>query len=906
MSREGDHAPGVWACRCGARLSTWNTGARCAACERKGAENAVAPEPPVMPGEFWRSAEFRTAFQNRAMGTVLRLFRTADVHRDHFGPDGITQNLLGTWLGLSQGQISRIEREEATDYPIEKMTEWAEKLSIPNDLLWFALTSSSRFANSVTSATELLAFAIKQLRTKAKLSQRGLAQRSGYTREYISMAERRDTNIPSREVVQALDATLNAKGRLLELHTRAKAEQRALRHSLQKSSDTDSETPAADPRALLGSEIRKARQKAGLSQPQLAKAVGYSRQYMSGAENPNHPLPSAELVQAIDRHLGANNTLIELRKTAHFHAYQARHNLRPDSTPPTGLPLSTEPTATTTEADAEAPETATSPDDKEREPNTKFRAARLSTPSLQWDNECLSMQELAEAANEYLWTKHSTETAINANYISKIERGVIGCPRKHYRDAFRAVLNAKSDSDLGFRSVHRSCEREIVPRLPKMEPESASDDTTTRERRTDLTRARKAKGYTQETFAEAIDVSRTTITRWESGSWEPSPYVRPRIAKALQVSLEELDALITPEKTDEHSEIERRGLLATTGATALEVALTSSPMRTLQALEIVTADSADSLGVAIDCLNELVPHYSNSLATSSPDSIFSDLIQCRHYSSKLLQNGTLPPSKRAELTVNAGWLSNLLAVATSYMGDHGSAVIWCVDAERRGRESGNKEIAAWAAFTRAMIAYYQGDMNRTIEAASNGLQIAPRRSVVRARLSSHAMRAHATQGNEESAISAKGEASKAIAELPASIAQDGVFSIALSEEPPYTATSLLLSGRFKEASAVTRKVLRDAYSNEQPSQPAKSSNHARTLLTLGLSEAGLGNIDEAASAGRSALDSDNLVWPTLVLAGKLNRALRQGRNANSTTVEYHNLYHDALTEYRTLNAVSRP
>jgi hypothetical protein len=114
----------------------------------------------------------------------------------------------------------------------------------------------------------------------------------------------------------------------------------------------------------------------------------------------------------------------------------------------------------------------------------------------------------------------------------------------------------------------------------------------------------------------------------------------------------------------------------------------------------------------------------------------------------------------------------------------------------------------------------------------------------------------------------------------------------------------LLSGRFKEASATTREVLRDAYPDDKSNSHVKSSNFARTLLILGLSEAGLGNIDEAASAGLSALDTDNLVWPTLVLAGKLNKTLQHNHKDESAVVEYRSIYHDALTEYRTLTAAA--
>lgn len=64
----------------------------------------------------------------------------------------------------------------------------------------------------------------------------------------------------------------------------------------------------------LAHEIRRLRHEAGLSQPQLARQVGYTRQYVSLAERLDHNLPSAELVRAIDRALNADNYLVALRE----------------------------------------------------------------------------------------------------------------------------------------------------------------------------------------------------------------------------------------------------------------------------------------------------------------------------------------------------------------------------------------------------------------------------------------------------------------------------------------------------------------------------------------------------------------------------------------------------------------
>lgn len=76
-----------------------------------------------------------------------------------------------------------------------------------------------------------LAHEIKRLRKAADISQPDLAGMIGYTRQYVSLAERVGKNIPSQELIRALDKALNANGALIALWQQAKAEQAALRQN---------------------------------------------------------------------------------------------------------------------------------------------------------------------------------------------------------------------------------------------------------------------------------------------------------------------------------------------------------------------------------------------------------------------------------------------------------------------------------------------------------------------------------------------------------------------------------------------------------------------------------------------------------------------------------------------------
>lgn len=64
------------------------------------------------------------------------------------------------------------------------------------------------------------------------------------------------------------------------------------------------------------------------------------------------------------------------------------------------------------------------------------------------------------------------------------------------------------------------------------------------EKRHRLAERRKAVGLSQESLAERIGVDRSTVVRWERGDTRPHPWHRPRLARALAVSIEELAGLL--------------------------------------------------------------------------------------------------------------------------------------------------------------------------------------------------------------------------------------------------------------------------------------------------------------------------------------------------------------------------
>jgi transcriptional regulator with XRE-family HTH domain len=64
-------------------------------------------------------------------------------------------------------------------------------------------------------------------------------------------------------------------------------------------------------------------------------------------------------------------------------------------------------------------------------------------------------------------------------------------------------------------------------------------------KRSRLAQRRRMAGYTQDALAEYVDVALSSVKRWEGGRTTPQPALRRRLANALDISLDELDELLT-------------------------------------------------------------------------------------------------------------------------------------------------------------------------------------------------------------------------------------------------------------------------------------------------------------------------------------------------------------------------
>jgi hypothetical protein len=83
-------------------------------------------------------------------------------------------------------------------------------------------------------------------------------------------------------------------------------------------------------------------------------------------------------------------------------------------------------------------------------PNRLLTEARRQLPSPSGSGRPLSRQELADAVNAYLWTAFQVSAAIDATYVGSLELGRYRWPNARRREAFRHVLQVRTDADIGF------------------------------------------------------------------------------------------------------------------------------------------------------------------------------------------------------------------------------------------------------------------------------------------------------------------------------------------------------------------------------------------------------------------------------------------------------------------------
>lgn len=100
--------------------------------------------PPTLSANFWEQPEIRSALLGRHFGRFLRAYRTSQSPQ-------IKQAQLARWLGITQGQLSRIERSTTPLRDLGKLDAWTRALYVPADQLWFNPSPASSDTDDAAS-----------------------------------------------------------------------------------------------------------------------------------------------------------------------------------------------------------------------------------------------------------------------------------------------------------------------------------------------------------------------------------------------------------------------------------------------------------------------------------------------------------------------------------------------------------------------------------------------------------------------------------------------------------------------------------------------------------------------------------------------------------------------------------
>ncbi|GAA2641732.1 helix-turn-helix domain-containing protein [Streptomyces vastus] len=228
-----------------------------------------------------------------------------------------------------------------------------------------------------------------------------------------------------------------------------------------------------------------------------------------------------------------------------------------------------------------------------------------------------------------------------------------------------------------------------------------------------LAQRRKASGYTQEQFADALKVDRTTVQRWEKGEVDPQPHQRPKMAKLLQLTSRELDELLTAD------------VLPVTAGPSWIVPAQPANDDEMAAWELSRRVQASDVGdETLTRLERTFDELAMAYPVTPPADLLERVRQHSAYVVKLLDaRKTLSEHRR--LLVVGGWLSLFGATLHIDLKQEHAATASLQAAVTLARQAEHPEIEAWCFETDAWRVLTDGDYAKAIELSQAAQAIAP-------------------------------------------------------------------------------------------------------------------------------------------------------------------------------------
>ncbi|MBR7825803.1 helix-turn-helix transcriptional regulator [Actinospica sp. MGRD01-02] len=299
-------------------------------------------------------------------------------------------------------------------------------------------------------------------------------------------------------------------------------------------------------------------------------------------------------------------------------------------------------------------------------------------------------------------------------------------------------------------------------------------------RRTRLARRRRTVGLSQQDLADRLRVDVRSVGRWEAGTGEPQPWLRISLARALEITVGELDQLLSE---SQHVVPE---LVA---AQPIELSLntdhnTRNPIGTtttgggLAELRIALANSVSggSLSNALlSDLEETVRRY-GLVARGQPASVlFADLTADLAEIQELFARPR-PLSTAATLTRVAAQMSGLLCLTLIKLDRRSDFRSWARVARNAAVEAGEPETLSWVLAQEAYGHYYSGDLGEALIVARGSQDAAGATARVGSVLSvALEARILAARGDVHGCERALGNAEDALSRLAPEFVNDSAF-----------------------------------------------------------------------------------------------------------------------------------
>ncbi|MGY5132882.1 helix-turn-helix domain-containing protein [Streptomyces nigrescens] len=368
----------------------------------------------------------------------------------------------------------------------------------------------------------------------------------------------------------------------------------------------------------------------------------------------------------------------------------------------------------------------------------------------------------------------------------------------------------------------------------------------TTHRRPRLAERRKACGFNQEEFAEAVGVDRSTVQRWENGKTGPQPWQRPKIAKALAVTANELDALLIPASFSPPQQPPTGWLSLTPPATGDE----------FDAFELARRVAASDVGPeTLSRLEIIFDELAMKYPVSPPQELLERVRKHSAYVAHLM-DARMTLSEQRRLYIVGGWFQLLGATLHIDLDQEHAATARLQTAAALAQHAEFPEIQAWCYETDAWRVLTDGDYSRALELSQVAQQLAPAGSSVAIQATAQEGRARARLGEKKGTYAAIDRVQRLSASLVQRKGTEHHYQYDAGKSLAYTATTLAWVGDPAAEKCAREVIAKLAPADDIQKWPRRV---ASANIDLALALLGVDRMDEACDAAQRAILSGRIV-----------------------------------------------